>query len=56
MSNVSMGFQSDTAQTRSDELHGLIMEGLARHNESRKRASTFDANMDSPTRKRNKHL
>ncbi|XP_067940805.1 HUWE1-associated protein modifying stress responses-like [Watersipora subatra] len=56
MSSVSMGY-SAAAKTKSDELNVLIMDGLTRHNESRKRSSaTLDGSKDSPNRKRNRFL
>ena len=54
MSSVSMGY-SASAKTKSDELNGLIMDGLTKHNESRKRSNhPHDENTDSPNRKRNR--
>jgi len=57
MSNVSVGYNSPPTKSKSDELNCIIMDGLTRHNESRKRSnSTHDISMDSPTRKRSRFL
>ena len=68
MSNISMGYTSplntattatvtnDTYNNDDDDFHCFVLEEITRRCDARKRTSSPDVRMDSPTRKRSRLL